>query len=115
MGKVVWERVRKRLLGEKLLDPLSPKIVVDDSVGRTFKDLTESQRVAVNEALDALSAHLDGVRPVLKSNTFKKLKGNPAPPATHELYVSSDGPAWRLLGHFDEQGRFMADFLRTHL
>jgi hypothetical protein len=114
-GDVVWERVRKRLLGEKLLDPLSPKIVVDDSVGRTFKDLTESQRVAVNEALDALSAHLDGVRPALKSNTFKKLKRNPAPPATHELYVSSDGPAWRLLGHFDERGRFMADFLRTHL
>src|SRR5579885_2037920 len=114
-GEVVWGRVRETLLGERLLDPLSPKIVVDDTVSRTFDGLTASQRVAVNEALDAFSARLDGVRPALKSNTFKKLKGNPAPPATHELYVSSDGPAWRLLGHFDEQGRFMADFLRTHL
>src|SRR5579885_387734 len=114
-GEVVWGRVRETLLGEKLLDPLSPKVVVKNAVRRAFDGLPAAQRAELNEALDALSARLDGVRPALKSNTFKKLEGNPAPPATHELYVSSDGPAWRLLGHFDEQGRFTADFLKKHL
>ncbi|MBX6330150.1 MAG: hypothetical protein IRY89_16465 [Pseudolabrys sp.] len=47
----------------------------------------------VNEALDALSAHLDLNRDLPKSNTLKRLGGNPTPPATHELYLWSDGAA----------------------
>jgi len=113
-GDVVWKRVRKTLLAETLLNPLSPKLVVNDAVRRTFEDLPANQRVEINEALDALSAHLDEVRRIPKSNTLKKLSGNPAPPATHELYVSSSGPAWRLLGHF-EADCFLANFLKTHL
>jgi hypothetical protein len=113
-GDVVWGRVRKTLLGEALLDPLSPKLVVKDAVNKAFEGLAEDRRVLVNAALDALSAHLDGVRPLLQSNTFKKLQGKPAPPATHELYVWSDGGAWRLLGHF-ETDRFVADSLGPHL
>lgn len=114
-GDVVWRRLRKTLLGEKLLDSLSGKLVLKDTIRKAFDGLRENQRVEVNEALDALSACLDEVRPLLKSNTFKKLQGNPAPPATHELYVSSDGPAWRLFGHFDDAGHFIADSLGTHL
>jgi putative CRISPR-associated protein (TIGR02619 family) len=114
-GIAVWQRVRKTLLGEKLLDPLSGKLVLKDTIRKAFDGLRENQRVEVNEALDALSAYLDKVRPLLKSNTFKKLQGNPAHPATHELYVSSAGPAWRLFGHFDDAGRFITDSLGTHL
>lgn len=110
----VWGRVRKTLLGEGLLDPLSSKLVLEDSVRKAFNDLHEDRRVQVNEALDALSAHLDLVRELPKSNSFKKLQGNPAPPATHELYLWSDGSAWRLFGHFKE-GCFFADSLGSHL
>jgi hypothetical protein len=113
-GDAVWGRVRKTLLGEGLLDPLSSKLVLNDSVRKAFNGLHEDQRVQVNEALDTLSAHLDERREFPKSNTFKKLQGNPAPPATHELYLWSDGGAWRLFGHF-EAGRFFADSLGPHL
>jgi putative CRISPR-associated protein (TIGR02619 family) len=114
-GDVVWGRVRKTLLGESLLDPLSPKLVVDDAVRKAFNGLQqEDRRVQVNEALDALSAYLDLEHEPPKSNTFKKLSGNPKPPATHEMYLWSDGDAWRLFGHY-ENSCFVADFLGPHL
>jgi putative CRISPR-associated protein (TIGR02619 family) len=114
-GDVVWGKVRHTLLSEKLLPPLSPKLDVKDAVLRAFDGLQEKgRRVLVNEALDALSAHLDLGSEPQKSHTFKKLKGNPTPPSTHELYVWSDRDAWRLCGHF-EGGRFIADSLGPHL
>jgi putative CRISPR-associated protein (TIGR02619 family) len=115
LGDVVWARVRKTLFREELLDPLSPKLTISDAVRRSFDKLKEEERrVQVNEALDALSAHLDRKRELSRSNTFKTLQGNPSPPATHELYVWSDGGAWRLFGHF-EGDRFCADSLGPHL
>lgn len=114
LGDAVWGRVHKTLLGEELLDPLSSKLVLNESVRKTFNGLREDRRVQVNEALDALSAHLDLGRELPKSNTFKKLQGNPAPPATHELYLWSDGGAWRLFGHFEAEC-FVTDSLGCHL
>jgi putative CRISPR-associated protein (TIGR02619 family) len=114
LGNVVWSRVRKTLLGEKLLAPLSSKLVVKDAVRKAFKDLPENRRVQVNEALDALSAYLDLGRELPRSNTFKKLQGNPRPPATHELYLWSDGSAGRLYGHYDG-ANFIADSIDHHL
>ena len=115
LGDVVWARVRKTLFREELLDPLSPKLIISDAVCRAFDKLQEEERrVQVNEALDALSAHLDLKREFPKSRTFKRLQGNPSPPATHELYVWSDGAAWRLFGHF-EGDCFCADSLGSHL
>ena len=113
-GDVVWGRVRKTLLGERLLEPLSPKLIVSNAVRKVFEQLGKDRRVQVNEALDALSAHLDLNRNLPKSNTLKRLVGNPTPPATHELYLWSDGAAWRLFGHF-ESDRFVADFIKPHL
>jgi hypothetical protein len=113
-GDVVWARVRDTLLAESVLAPLSSKLVVMDAVGREFTKLHGERRVMVTEALDALSAYRDGVRPLLKSNTLKSLQGDPVPPATHELYVWSDGDAGRLFGHFDDD-RFVVDSLGDHL
>ena len=113
-GDVVWNRVREALLSERLLDPLSPKLVISDSIRKAFDKLESSRRVQVNEAFDALSAHLDFNEQLPKSNTFKKLRGNPAPPATHEMYLWNDGSAWRLFGHY-EKDRFIGDSLGPHL
>ncbi len=113
-GDAVWARVQGDLLGEALLPPLSAKLTITGSVRKSFGELEKKRRVQVNQALDALSAHLDGKRDLLKSETFKSLKGNPRPPATHELYAWSDGGAGRIFGHFDG-GRFIADFLDSHL
>ncbi len=115
-GDVVWQRVKKTLLGEGLLDPLSEKLTISDGVRRTFDKLAADRQVLVNTALDELSAHLDNVRPLLKARTLKKLQGDPVPPATHELYLWSDGAAWRLFGHYEKDtGRFVADSLGPHL
>lgn len=113
-GSAIWRKVRKTLFGEALFAPLSPKLVIEDAVRKTFDGLPESRRVQVNEALDTLSAHLDLGRELPRSNTFKKLRGNPQPPATHEMYVWSDGRAGRLFGHY-ENNCFVADSLDGHL
>ncbi len=113
-GDVVWQRVRKQLLSEELVPPLSDKLRISKAIHMTFADLPTDRRVHVNDALDALSAFLDGVRKLPQANTFKKLQGNPRPPSTHELYLWSDGAAWRLFGHF-EGSVFVADSIGPHL
>lgn len=113
-GDLVWQRVRRKLLGEAALEPLSTKLVLTSKVRREIEVLPVDRRILANEALDHLSAHLDNVRPLLKSNSLKKLEGRPSPPSTHELYVWSDGAAWRLYGHIERE-RFIADSLGTHL
>lgn len=113
-GDVVWARVRGRLLGERLLKPLSARLVVE-AIERVCAGLSSDRRVRVNEALDALSAHLDHGRPMLKSVTFKKLVGNSRGRSTHELYAWSDLDARRLYGHFDDDGTFILDELGAHL
>jgi putative CRISPR-associated protein (TIGR02619 family) len=113
-GDVVWGRVRKELFKERLLDPLSPKLEISDAVRKAFDKLEHKRRVEVNDALDALSAHLDLGKELPKSNTLRELKGNLKPPATHELYLWSDGSAGRLFGHFDK-GHFIADSLGSHV
>lgn len=114
-GDVVWTRARGDLLGDSLLQPLSPKLTVHNRVRHVFQGLSRDRRVLVNEALDRLAAHLDEQRPLPKSNTLKKLQGDPRPPSTHEVYLWSDGSAWRLFGHWEEGGRFMADAVDRHL
>ncbi len=113
-GEAVWARVRKTLLAERFLPPLSEKVVVSAAAQRQFDDEATDMKIAFNTALDALSAHLSGVRKVLKSHTFKKLKGNPVPPSTHELYATSGPGARRIFGHY-EDGHFAIDTLGEHL
>ena len=113
-GDVVWARVRKALLAERLLEPLSRKLELAGSLSKDFKKATTEERVDTNVALDALSAHLDAVQKVLKSHTFKQLGGNPVPPSTHELFVTSGSGARRLYGHYRD-GRFVVDALGAHL
>jgi putative CRISPR-associated protein (TIGR02619 family) len=113
-GDVVWQRFRKKLLGEALQEPLSPKLTLTPPILKAFGGLQVDRRIQVNDALDNLSAHLDDVRHLLKSNSLKKLEGKPVPDSTHEMYLWSDASAWRLFGHF-EHGGFVADSLACHL
>ena len=113
-GDVVWQRFRKKLLGEALQEPLSSKLTLRPSILKAFEGLQLDRRIQVNEALDNLSAHLDDIRPLLKANSLKKLEGKPVPGSTHEMYLWSDASAWRLFGHF-EQDCFAADSLAPHL
>ena len=113
-GDVVWARVRKPLLSQSLLEPLSPKVRIEDKVRRAFNKLDHGRKMQVNEALDDFSAHVDLERPLLQARTFKALQGNPVPPSTHELYVWSDQATGRLFGHWQD-GDFVFDDLGGHL
>lgn len=111
-GDVVWQRVKGVLLGEQLLEPLSSKLAVLPGARKDFEKLPPARRRKVHEALDALSASLDEVRPLLKSETFKTIRNKL--PSTHELYAWSDSGAGRIFGHYD-QGRFLVDSIGDHL
>jgi hypothetical protein len=113
-GDEVWARVRRALLAERLFEPLSPKLTLEAAVKDAFKAAPADLRVQINEALDALSAHLDHVQRVKKSHTFKSLQGNQVPPSTHEMYVTSGPGARRLFGHY-EGAHFVVDGIGGHL
>lgn len=115
LGEVVWGRHRATLFAEKVQSPLSKKVRVGDAVRRAFAGLEAGQKVQVNEAFDEFGAYMDGVRPLPKSRTFKKLQGQPVPGSTHELYAWSDGATGRLFGHYDAEGVFVFDQLGKHL
>jgi putative CRISPR-associated protein (TIGR02619 family) len=113
-GDMFWHRYRPALLGAGPLPPLSPNLQLSRRVRSELAGLPPDRCLLANEALDALSARLDGHRPPLKSETFRVLAGNPAPPSTHELYAWSDRDARRFLGHFEGE-RFVVDALVPHL
>lgn len=115
LGDVAWARHRATLFAEKLLSPLSTKVRVADAVQKVFAGLEAAHKVQVNEALDEFSAYVDHGRTLPKSRTFKKLRGDPVPGSTHELYAWSDGAAGRLFGHYDAGGAFVFDRLAGHL
>lgn len=115
LGDVVWARHRATLFAERLLLPLSRKVRVADAVKKVFSGLEVAQKVQANEAIDEFCAYVDLRRPLPKSRTFKKLKGDPVPGSTHELYAWSDGATGRLLGHYEDGGDFVFDYLAGHL
>jgi hypothetical protein len=88
--------------------------------GAGMSDLAWSPKVTNEESdpsrLASLDedAHVDLRRPLPKSRTFKKLKGDPVPDSTHELYAWSDGATGRLLGHYEDGGDFVFDYLAGH-
>lgn len=114
-GEVAWAEHQGKVYGGDLLPPLSDKLDLSKkSLQKEFAKLPDKRKIETNQALDALSAGLDGHRTVLKSNTFKKLQGKPNPPSTHELYLWSDGDAKRLYGHYEDEN-FIADSIDKHL
>jgi len=115
LGDVAWARQRTTLFAEKLLQPLSKKVRVANVVQKEFAMLERAQKIQVNEALDEFSAHIDNGRELRKSRKFQKLRSDPVPGSTHELYAWSDGATGRLFGHYDDGGTFVFDQLTGHL
>lgn len=113
-GDLVWTRHHAELFTRSLCHPLSQKVHIAGKVQKAFAGLSDTEKIQINEAMDAFSAHMDNVRPLLKSRTFKKLSGTPVPGSTHELYAWSDGAAGRLMGHY-EGDIFVFDQLMGHL
>ncbi len=114
-GRMLWDRFRTAAFEERLWPSPSPLIVYTDKFEKKAATLSEGKyRRYLNERLDDLARHLEGggkVRANLKRLDLKPLRGNPCPPATHEIDAWAEGGAWRICGRFDGQTFILEDLL----
>lgn len=114
-GKIVWEETFEKIYAEEFLPSFSEKLTYSDKFAPTLEsfNLSGNQIVELNKKIDDLVRYLE-TNQDLRSLDFKKLKGNPQPPVTHEIDATSDKGARRLMGHFDNDV-FVLDGLFKHL
>ncbi len=107
-GRLVWERCRKPIYANKLHNPPSDHVSYSDKFKNAASGLAQDRLVQVNERIDDLVGFLrDHTNP--KRLDFKRLKGNPCPPSTHECDAWADQSAWRIFAHFDGQTLILDD------
>lgn len=118
-GEVVWNEAKQTLYQQKLHDSPSPQIRFSPHFQRTAEALAPDRLAHINTRLDQLARCLESqghYNP--NALSFQPLRGNPVPPSTHECYAWSDEGAWRIFGHFENQGDqriFILDQLGPHL
>jgi putative CRISPR-associated protein (TIGR02619 family) len=104
-GELVWKQTHGQIYGEKLHPSPSRRI----RYGKDFeKSVTThapnaERRIMVNDKIDQLARHLESSNYNPPSLDFKPLKGNPLPPATHEMDAWADQDAKRIFGHFENE------------
>jgi len=113
-GALVWNQSRATLYKEDILPPLTDTYRFSASVKSDVDGLSPDRKRIVNERMDELARYFDDkINP--GSLNFKRLKGDPHPPCTHELYAWSDQDAKRIFGYFDENDCFVIERLGKHL
>lgn len=116
-GGALWKRQAKQIYRAQLLNPPTDRVVFDEQFASKVDNVAERQPdllLRVNETIDDLSAWLEGGRrALLKRSTVKKLSES-IERATHEVYATSDGPAYRILFR-DEEQKIVLIELRKHL
>jgi putative CRISPR-associated protein (TIGR02619 family) len=114
-GDLVWKQTKPQIYGEMLHPSPSEKLIFSTSFINSVNGLSADRLEILNHRLDQLACYLEKVeKPNPRSLDFKPLRGNPCPPATHEIDAWSDQDAKRLYGHF-EGDRFVLDRLGVHL
>lgn len=112
-GKLLWERFKKSLYSERLLEPPSARIRYSAKLKNTIATLDAQFVLRINEKMDDLAGFFEQEK-ALKSLSFKKLTGTPVPQCTHEFYLWSDKDAARGFGYFDGSV-FIFEDMREHL
>ena len=108
-GRLIWQRHKREFYRERVLEPISSKLVISDKAQQKAKDLARDLLARFNQRMDDLSRYLDwGQTRAINRLDFKQLKGNPRPPSTHECDLWADQGAWRAFGHFEGQ-QFIVD------
>lgn len=113
-GAILLEEASRKLYRERLQPPAVPELVFADTFPRAVAKLAPDDLAKLNRQLDRLARWVvtnGRVNPA--SLDVKKLRGDPQPPATHEVDAWT-GSAKRLFGHF-EDGKFVIDHLGDHL
>ncbi|MBX9685139.1 MAG: putative CRISPR-associated protein [Candidatus Obscuribacterales bacterium] len=99
-GMLVWKRAKKEIYGEHLLSPPSQRISFTAEFEASVQGLTKERLRIVNERLDDLAQFFE-LGQSRNRLYFKKLKGNPRPPSTHEIDAWADHDTKRIFGHFE--------------
>ena len=122
-GMALWTAARSGIYGEGLMQPLSDRLHLSDAFCRQAND--RHGILAQSERLDTLNRRIDDLARCLDSNDghnpnrldFKRLKGNPRPPSTHEFDIWS-GLGNRGFGHYETRNGeevFVVDAIGGHL
>ena len=102
-GQVAWEQARRTLYREKVWPSPSEHIRFGERFLASVQSLPPDRCFIVNQQLDELARFFESKldsKYNLSSLDFKELRGNPIPPATHELDAWHDLDARRVFGHF---------------
>lgn len=90
-GGLIWNQIKEKIYAAKRLEPLSERLEISIPVDKDFGELPSDKKKIFNERMDDLLHYLDsGMTTTLKRLDFKKLKGNPHPPCTHEFDLWED-------------------------
>ena len=116
-GTLIWSQVKDNYYEQELLSPLSNQLLYSEQFKNDCKNLPKNKIKEVNIRCDQLSRYLDSNKQdYLQSLDFKQLKGKPYKGiSTHECDAWADGKAYRLFGHFQEDDKYIIDFLAEGL
>lgn len=102
-GELIFNKFKEKYYSsEVLLPPPSTKIKIIKE--KALENISsDAARIRdFNERLDDLARFLETKQNINRLD-FKKLKGNPMPPCTHEADLSADKGAWRIFGYFEDE------------
>ncbi|HOE12837.1 MAG TPA: putative CRISPR-associated protein [bacterium] len=101
-GRIVWERLKRDIYSERLLESPTTKIRFSSGFKREVESLEKDRIRKINERIDDLMLYLESNQQRNPNRLdFKKLRGDPCPPATHECDAWADEAAWRIFGHYE--------------
>ncbi len=108
-GQLMWRQVRAQLYSEKLLNPPDPRVKYSHKFRSAADGLAPDQLEHVNERIDDLANYRRDRKMNPARLDYKPLRGNPAPPSTHEIDAWAQSPAWRIFLHTDGDGIILDD------
>ncbi|MBC2712025.1 MAG: hypothetical protein HGJ94_13890 [Desulfosarcina sp.] len=118
-GELIWRQNKKKLYSRKIYPSPLDSIKYGKHFLKSVEGLSSDRIAQVNEKIDVLC------RMWLKTGRknewnpgsldFKKLKGNPVPPSTHECDAWSDGDAKRIFIHIEDDTVLVLDKLGNAL
>lgn len=107
-GQLVWEKLRTKIYQTQKLDPVG-HVIFSKSGLDAFNRLPKNYYFSWNERMDDLFHYYEsGKKECIKRLDYKRIKGNPCPPSTHECDLCSNQGAWRIFGH-EDNNQFVID------
>ena len=111
-GQIIWEEVQRDAYSERILEPVSKRIIISPTVFKTAKTFSRDKNriMRLNQAIDKLSRHVETYgKERLNSCNMRQLSGDPVPPSTHEFNLWPDMGGWRGFCHWDENNNLVID------